>query len=123
MYKRQELQRHVVLATKKEIEDAQIKNMLTELFDITYDQRIPFPFDGFYTSRGNAAKDCQQFTSQLLLGRLDREWIAAQSKQQRNRAYEVLDKSWGILSEDGSTRLTPVSYTHLKRNERFLSMR
>lgn len=109
LFSQMELQRHIVFATKKEIKEGRVKNMLTDLFDVTYNQRIPFPFDGFYTARGNAAKDCQQFTIQLLLGRLDKEWIAAQSQQQRNRAYEVLDKSWGILSEDGSIRIKPTN--------------
>jgi hypothetical protein len=109
LFSKMESQRHVIFATKNEIENARMIDMLTDLFDVTYDRRIPFPFDGFYTARGNAAKDCQQFTSQLLLGRLDREWIAAQNKQQRNRAYEVLDKSWGVLSEDGSIRIKPTN--------------
>lgn len=65
LFSKMESQRHVIFATKNEIENARMIDMLTDLFDVTYDRRIPFPFDGFYTARGNAAKDCQQFTSQL----------------------------------------------------------
>lgn len=100
-------EKHVVLATGKLIEATDIKTMLTDLFDAVYDQRIPFPFDGFHTAKGNAARDCQLFTRQLLLGRFDKEWISAQGQQQRNRAHSVLVKSWGILSGDGSVRIKP----------------
>ncbi|AEG14187.1 hypothetical protein Desku_0571 [Desulfofundulus kuznetsovii DSM 6115] len=99
--------RHIVFATDKQIARSRTKNMLTQLFDVIYPKRIPFPFDGFHTARGNAAKDCQVFTKELFLGNLDRDWISARSVQQRNRAYEVLDKSWGVISDDGSIRMKP----------------
>lgn len=109
LFSQMELQRHIVMATEKEINESRIKNMLTRLFDVIYDRRIPFPFDGFHTARGNAAADCQLFTSELLLGRLDKDWITARNKQQRNRAYRVFVDSWGILSEDGSIRINPTN--------------
>lgn len=79
LFSKMVLRNNIILATNKKVKDAVLIDMLTDLFDVIYDQRIPFPFDGFHTPRGHAAKDCQQFTSQLLLGRLDKEWIAAQS--------------------------------------------
>ncbi len=109
LFSKMELLGNIIFATKRKVKNTGIIDMLTDLFDVIYDQRIPFPFDGFHTTRGHAAKDSQQFTSQLLLGRFDREWISAQSKQQKNRAYAVLDKSWGVLSEDGSTRVKPTN--------------
>jgi hypothetical protein len=99
--------RQIVFATDKPIAGSRIKNMLTQLFDVVYPKRIPFPFDGFHTARGNAAKDSQVFTKELLLGNLDRDWISARSVQQRNRAYEVLDCSWGVIGNDGSVRMIP----------------
>ncbi|NLA23513.1 MAG: hypothetical protein GX879_00955, partial [Bacteroidales bacterium] len=107
LFSQLERQRNIVFATRKDIKEGRIRGMLYDLFDIIYDQRIPFPFDGFSTARGNAAKDCQLFTKELFLGRLDKEWIVAQSQQQRNRAYQVFDESWGILGKDGSIRINP----------------
>lgn len=99
--------RHIVFATDKNISGSRIKNMLTTLFDTIYHKRIPFPFDGFHTAKGNAAKDCQLFTKELFLGNMDREWISARSPQQRNRAYSVFEHSWGAIADDGSIRLKP----------------
>ncbi len=101
--------RHILFATEKPIKDSRIKNMLTELFDVIYHKRIPFPFDGFHTARGNAAKDCQVFTKELFLGNLDKDWISARSTQQRNRAFVVFDQSWQIINDDGSIRLKPAN--------------
>jgi hypothetical protein len=102
-----EKSRHIIFATEKSIQQSRMINMLTDLFDIVYPNRIPFPFDGFNTTRGNAAKDCQLFTKELLLGNLDRDWISAREEKQKNRAYDVLDRSWGAIDEDGSIRIKP----------------
>ncbi len=102
-----ERERQIIFAIDKQITTSRINNMLTQLFEEVYPKRIPFPFDGFHTARGNAAKDCQIFTKELFLGNLDREWLAARSPQQRNRGDSVLVRSWGALGEDGSVRLIP----------------
>ncbi|MCD5401674.1 hypothetical protein LR013_03690 [candidate division NPL-UPA2 bacterium] len=107
LFSEMEKERNFIFATEKKVGEARIKNMLTQLFDVIYFKRIPFPFDGFHTARGNAAKDCQLFTRQLFLGELDKEWISACNQQQRNRAYQVLDESWGVFDEDGSIRIRP----------------
>lgn len=104
-----EKERNIVFATEKKIVQRRLKQMLEQLLDTVYPDRIPFPFDGFYTIRGNAAKDSQVFTKELLLGNLDREWLQARNQQQRNRGYTVLDKSWGIFDNDGSVRLLPTN--------------
>ncbi len=108
-------EQHIALGTNKEIHRSKIKDVLEQLFDEVYPKRIPFPFDGFSTTRGNAARDSGSFTRQLFLGTLDRDWIAAQNKQQRNRAYEVLDKAWGLIGSDGALRRIPLdeSVRHL----------
>ena len=106
-FSKMKMAKYIVVATGKTVDKTDIKVLLTNLFSVIYDQYIPFPFDGFHTARGHAARDCQLFTRQLLLGRLDKEWIAAQGQQQRNRAHSVLVDSWGILGEDGSIRLRP----------------
>jgi hypothetical protein len=104
-----ERSRNIVMATLKQITESRLKNMLTELFNVVYDRLIPFPFDGFHTARGNAARDCQAFTRELFLGNLDRDWIAACNAQQKNRAYTVLDEAWGVFDNDGSVRLKPTN--------------
>ncbi len=104
-----EKERNAVFAIEKKLDQGRLKEMLEQLFDVVYPNRIPFHFDGFNTIRGNAAKDSQVFTKELLLGNLDRDWLQARSQQQRNRGYTVLDKSWGIFDDDGSVRLLPAN--------------
>lgn len=104
-----ERERQIIYATDKVIKESRIINMLTDLFEQIYNKRIPFPFDGFHTARGNAARDCQVFTKELFMGNLDRDWISVCNIQQRNRAYSVLDESWGIIAEDGSIRMKPIN--------------
>lgn len=104
-----EKERNLVVATDIELAQSRLKQILEQLFDKVYADRLPFLFDGFSTARGNAAKDNQVFTKELFLGNLDREWLQARNQQQRNRGYTVLDKSWGIFDEDGSVRLLPAN--------------
>lgn len=107
LFQEMEIKRHVVVASALKISPNRLKIMLEQLFDVVYPQRISFPFDGFSTARGNAAKDCQTFTKELILGNLDREWLQARNQKQTNRGYTVLDRAWGIFDTDGSVRLLP----------------
>jgi len=100
---------NIVFATDKGIEAGRKKKILERLFDVVYPKRLPFPFDGFSTARGNAARDCQVFTKELLLGNLDKDWLTARNEQQRNRGHAVLDEAWGIFEIDGSVRMLPAS--------------
>lgn len=102
-----ERERHVLVATAKPIQPTRLTNMLYQIFDSIYYERVSFPFDGFSTARGNAAKDCQTFTRQLFLGFLDRNWLMTQAAQQKNRGEKVLDNAWGVFDNDGSLRLKP----------------
>lgn len=97
----------IIFATDKEVSGSKLKQKLTNLFDIVYPLRVPFPFDGFHTSRGNAAKDCQLFTIDLFKGNVDHEWITARPPQQRNRANSVLVDAWRIIGKDGLIRQIP----------------
>ncbi|MCD6401981.1 MAG: hypothetical protein J7L73_08660 [Anaerolineales bacterium] len=106
-FRKLERKRDLVLACEKEISGNRIKNILTNLFDVIYPNRIPFPFDGFHTIKGNAAKDCQLFTTELFSGNLNQAWISARKVQQRNRAVTVLHESWQALARDGSIRKKP----------------
>lgn len=101
--------RHLVFATGQVLEVSLLSATLTQLFEKVYSECIPFPFDGFSTAGGNAARDCQLFTRELFLGRLDKNWISATAPRQRNRAYSVLDASWGAIQNNGSIRLRPAN--------------
>ena len=107
-FKTQEKQ-NPIFAAPFAIKQQRPRLMLEELFNMVYPNRIPFPFDGFYTIRGNAATDCQTFCKELLIGNLDREWLQARNQRERNRGYSVLDNSWGIFDNSGSVRLLPTN--------------
>lgn len=102
-----ERKRLLSIATKRPVSGSRLKPILENVFAAIYDQVIPFPFDGFHTAAGNAAKDCQMFTRELFMGTLDRDAIANKTAQQRNRGFEVLDKSWGFIDASGSVRPKP----------------
>ncbi len=102
-----EKQRNILVATAKTVAATRLSNMLEQVFNSIYHKRVGFPFDGFSTARGNAAKDCQNFTRQLFLGFLDRNWLMTQAAQQKNRGEKVFDKAWGVFDNDGSLRLKP----------------
>lgn len=99
--------RDLVTASSKTLDGKRLKNILTSLFETIYPKIIPFPFDGFHTIRGNAAKDCQTFTRELFMGNLNQSWIAGRNQRQKNRANAVLIQSWGVLSENGSISALP----------------
>lgn len=104
-----ERDRHLLVATSIKIKSERLINMLYQIFDKIYPERVEFPFDGFSTARGNAAKDCQVFTRQLFLGYLDRNWLMTQAAQQKNRGDKVLEKAWGIFDKDGSLKIKPTN--------------
>jgi len=97
-----ERERNLILACKKDISEGRIKNILAELFDVIYYKHIPFPFDGFHTAKGNAAKDCRLFTAELFMGNLNQGRVAAMKTQQKNRAVRVFSESWQAFEKDGS---------------------
>ncbi len=83
------------------------KEIFESIFSRVYPELVPFPFDGFHTARGNAAKDCMQFIRELFLGNLNQTAISAYAPQQRNRAVTVLDKTWKIFLPDGTVSRRP----------------
>jgi hypothetical protein len=114
-----ERERNVITAKSRPISPGRLSSMLDSLFNDIYFEKVAFPFDGFSTARGNAAKDCQLFTRQLYLGLLDRGWLMTQAAQQKNRGKKVLDNAWGIFNKDGSLRLKPREKTLSKIIELF----
>lgn len=106
-FKAVEKQRDIVLACKKDVNGNRISTVLMDLFETVYENHIPFPFDGFHTARGNAAKDCQAFTRELFTGNLNQNRIAAMGSQQKNRAANILGDGWQAIDRDGSIRIRP----------------
>jgi len=77
------------------------------LFSEIYRTPISFPFDGFNTSRGNAAKTCHELTLELLHGKLDHDSVIAKPVKVKNRAINVLRKNWKIFNTDGKISRRP----------------
>lgn len=89
-----------------EIGNQRLKKICHDVFLQSYPEIIPFPFDGFATTRGNAVKDCRLITAELLTGNLNHEWIATQTVQTQNRATRIL-RSWDVMGDDGLIRMHP----------------
>ena len=89
-----------------EIGKQRLKKICHDLFTQSYSEIIPFPFDGFATTRGNAAKDCRLITTELLTGNLNHDWIATQTAQTQNRASRIL-RSWDVIGGDGLITMYP----------------
>lgn len=103
-------QKEYIYSEKYMIENARLKKITYDLFDQAYSKILPFPFDGFSTARGNAAKDCREITSALIQGQLNHDWISTKPAQIRNRITTLLSKnrqSWGGLGDDGYIALLP----------------
>ena len=81
----------------------------TELFAKVYAKPIAFPFDGFSTARGNAAETCEQLARELLAGRLDYGWITSCAPKVKNRAVEVLERTWGVFTQKGDVTRRPAN--------------
>jgi hypothetical protein len=67
------------------------------LFDLIYPKVVPFPFDGFSTAKGNAAKDSREIAVELFKGTVDQDWIASRPPQMQNRILSLFRK-WGATS-------------------------
>ena len=100
-------QRRYVTGLKGDLEAKRLSRAGAELFSRIYKSPVTFPFDGFNTSRGNAANSCHDLTRELLLGKLDYDVVMSKPVQVRNRAVTVLQESWGIFARNGSVRPRP----------------
>lgn len=98
--------RHYCCTKFFEIGGQRLKRICHDLFTQSYPGIIPFPFDGFATTRGNAAKDCRLITTELLTGNLNHDWIATQTPQTQNRASRIL-RSWDVIGGDGLITMYP----------------
>ncbi|WP_143156985.1 hypothetical protein [Desulforamulus putei] len=99
--------RQFLTATSESVPGNSLFQVLSNLFVAVYPARIPFPFDGFATVRGNAANDSFTFTRQLFQGNFNRDWIAALVRHSKNRAETLFVQTWKALDDAGQVRLKP----------------
>ena len=100
-------QRRYITAFKDPIEATRLGRVGTSIFANIYKSQIPFPFDGFTTTKGNAATTCQILSAELLQGRLDWSAVIAKPAKDQNRATSVLRESWGVFAKNGTIRTRP----------------
>lgn len=100
--------RHYITSHKQELDSTLLKRLGTDLFNHIYSSVLQFPFDGFSTSRGNAANTCFQLTNELFQGILDYQKILAKPSKDKNRSLTVLKDHWGIFTTEGSISRRPI---------------
>ncbi|NCC96210.1 MAG: hypothetical protein EOM02_05150, partial [Synergistales bacterium] len=91
---------YVALSSKSNLNQS-IKALCTDVFEEAYPKVIPFPFDGYGTSRGNAAETCHLFILELMPGNMSYDDVMRKPVRDKNRAIEVLKRSWGVFLKDG----------------------
>ena len=107
-------QRRYITMLKEDVAASRLSRVATEIFSKIYRSIIPFPFDGFSTSRGNAAVTCHELTRELMLGKLDYETVLGKPVKEKNRALTVLHDSWGVFGQNGRV-LTRAKQSDIKR--------
>ncbi len=96
------LERQVLVGLSLEEKPSRLKSIGDVVFGKLFPKIISFPFDGYSTKGGNAAKDCAEFTRALFL--TDFSWDTTQSMgvQKRNRAQVVLGNAWSVFDTKGT---------------------
>lgn len=90
------------------VEGTRLDTFGASLFKALYPNAICFPFDGYQTAQGNAAKDCRELTIALFQGTLNLDWIQARPAQVQNRARTLLfDQGWDVMGQDGHVQPLP----------------
>ncbi|MBN1182793.1 MAG: hypothetical protein JXB49_10930 [Bacteroidales bacterium] len=101
------MERHYISFSDIQLQSVRIKDATKSIFSQLYTSPISFPFDGFHTSKGNAAADCKLFIVNLIKGQFSHSWYTSQHIRMKNRADTVLSKKWKVLSRDGSVAFKP----------------
>jgi len=104
-------ERRYVALTKTDIQGLRLSRVATELFKQIYTNPITFPFDGFTTTKGNAADTCSILTRELMHATLDYHSIMAKPVKDKNRASSVLKEAWGLFSSNGKVNRRPNNNT------------
>ena len=101
-------ERNYLCHTATPVEGTRLGSYGNSLFNAIYPEAICFPFDGYQTSGGNAAKDCRDLTIALFQGILNQDWIQARPAQTQNRANSLLKANgWDVLGKDGHIQSLP----------------
>lgn len=111
--------RHFIIGLNEEHGRRRLARVGSFLFERLYKKPLPFPFDGFTTSRGNAANTCYELTHELMHGTLDYNGVTAKPVQVQNRAVNVLRDSWGIFNKNGTVSRRPSNGVVRAATERF----
>ena len=90
--------RRYVTCDRVELPDGRLRQTLGAVFEQCFPAAVSFPFDGFGTARGNAAKDARAVMAELLKGTFSEEWVATQIVRVRNRVGRLLSDEWQCLS-------------------------
>ncbi len=101
-------ERSYVCHSNVAIQPARLDAFGASLFQALYPHALCFPFDGYQTTQGNAARDCRELTIALFQGDLTHDWIQARPAQMQNRARALLLASgWDVIGPDGHVQLLP----------------
>jgi hypothetical protein len=100
-------ERHYITPLSEETKSTRLKGLASELFKNIYSNILQFPFDGFSTSRGNAANTNFRLTRDLFLGSFDYNKILGYPVQEKNRSLTVLKNHWEIFNKNGSISRKP----------------
>lgn len=100
-------ERNYIIPLSQEIESTRLNGLGSEIFKNIYSNVVQFPFDGFSTSRGNAATTNFRLTRDLFLGSLDYNKVLGFPIQEKNRSLTVLKDHWEIFNKDGSISRQP----------------
>lgn len=99
--------RHYITAFTAPMAANRLSPVCSEVFERIYPKVLSFPFDGFSTSKGNAADSCMALTAELFNGILDYHSIVGKPIRERNRAVEVLVNTWKVFSKAGDVSRKP----------------
>ncbi|MGM0608254.1 MAG: hypothetical protein ACQESP_07540 [Candidatus Muiribacteriota bacterium] len=93
--------REYVSAFKDQLSSKRIKLICSEIFEKIYPKVLPFNFDGFATSKGNANKSCYEMTMELLGGKLDHDSCLSKKPKDKNRSLSIFKNSWDCFNKSG----------------------
>ncbi len=91
----------------EEVNHGRIRDYEDGIFSRCFPKVLPFPFDGYATSRGNAPTTCAEFTRRLFSSGLSFNDITTMDSKSQNRAKAVFIQSWQIYAANGSVLQKP----------------
>lgn len=99
--------KHYITLFSDDSMPSRIVSLGQALFDKLFPKVLSFPFDGYKTSRTNAAQDCLDFTRKLLFQHFTYDDVKTMQVRQKNRITQVLQASWKVFNKDGTVMALP----------------